>query len=52
LVQAVVWPDMPMPKLAESAQPRSGRHTYVTAGMRFARGTSASGQPEWITEAS
>jgi hypothetical protein len=35
-------------RLAESAQPHSGRRTYVVAGMRIAAGTSASGQPEWI----
>ena len=35
-------------RLATSAQPHSGRHTYVVAGMRITGGTSASGQPEWI----
>lgn len=35
-------------RLAASAQPHSGRHNYVVAGMRIAGGTSASGQPEWI----
>lgn len=35
-------------RLAESAQPHSGRHTYVVAGTRIAAGVSSSGQPEWV----